>query len=487
MLSVGISVLNFSVVIVHADPTFSWHTFLGSTSEDTGETIFVDVSGNIYVAGKSSATWGSPVNPHAGGNDAFIVKLDSSGALQWHTFLGSSSSDVAYGIAVDDSGNVYVTGNSGAAWGSPVSPFSGTSAAFVAKLDSSGVLQWNTFMSTAGSYAYGYGIALDNGGDAYIVGHSYDTWGIPINAYTPSSADLFVAKLESDDGSLLWNTFMGSALKDEGLDIALDDSGNIYVVGESQATWGTPLNVHSGHKDISVAKLNGSGALQWHTFLGTVIDSEAEGIALDAGGNVYVTGEMYSFATSTFDMYVAQLNNSGALQWGNLFGGPGTDWGFDVAVDENDNVYVAGYSGYPWGTPENPHSSSDNNDISIVNLNGSGELQWHTFHGTYDGSISIYEDDDRGSDIFVDVNGNFYITGHCETTWGTPVNAFSGSDNDEIVVIKYLNPVQDPLKKAILTLQVLSGIEPSEQVQASEYDVDGDGKVGLAEAIHFLE
>ncbi len=93
------------------DPTLTWNTFLGGTSTDQGYGIAVDGSGNVYIAGVSLATWGSPFRNYSGGNgDAFAAKLDSSGNLMWNTFLGGSEQDVGHGIAVDDGGSVYVVG-----------------------------------------------------------------------------------------------------------------------------------------------------------------------------------------------------------------------------------------------------------------------------------------------------------------------------------------------------------------------------------------
>jgi hypothetical protein len=102
----------------------------------------VDNTENVYVAGRSRATWGSPVNPHAGDTDAFAAKLNSSGALQWNTFLWSTNSVYGYAIAVDDSGNVYVAGRSDATWGSPVNPHAGGWDVFVAKLVSLKAMPW---------------------------------------------------------------------------------------------------------------------------------------------------------------------------------------------------------------------------------------------------------------------------------------------------------------------------------------------------------
>jgi hypothetical protein len=102
------------------DPTLLWNTFLGGSGTDVGRGIAVDGSGNAYVTGSSDATWGSPVRAYTAGADAFAARLDSSGALLWNTFLGGSGDDVGYGIAVDGSGNAYVTGDSSATSGRPV-------------------------------------------------------------------------------------------------------------------------------------------------------------------------------------------------------------------------------------------------------------------------------------------------------------------------------------------------------------------------------
>jgi hypothetical protein len=262
---IGFSVENYNLdyrLII--DPTLTWHTFMGSANFDEGYGITVDSSGNVYVTGYSSATWGTPLNAHAGGDDAFVAKLNSEGTLQWHTFMGSASFDDGSGITVDSSGNVYVTGYSYATWGTPLNAYAGSCDAFVAKLNSSGTLQWHTFMGSA-SFDDGSGITVDSSSNIYVTGWSEATWGTPLNAYAGGD-DAFVAKLNSS-GTLQWNTFMGSADPDYGSGITVDSSSNVYVTGFSYATWGTPLNAYAGGDDAFVAKLNSSGTLQWNTFM----------------------------------------------------------------------------------------------------------------------------------------------------------------------------------------------------------------------------
>jgi hypothetical protein len=130
------------------DLGLTWNTFLGDNAggEDHGFGIAVDGSGNVYVAGWSEYTWGAPVRAFSVTVDAFAAKLDSNGNLIWNTFLGGSGLDSARGIAVDGSGNVYVAGSSNATWGTPILGYTRARDAFVAKLSSNGNLIWNTFL-----------------------------------------------------------------------------------------------------------------------------------------------------------------------------------------------------------------------------------------------------------------------------------------------------------------------------------------------------
>ena len=170
-----------------------------------------------------------------------VLAANQEGELLWNTFMGTTGDDFGADIAVDSSGNVYVVGSSRATWGTPLNAFSDYRDAFVAKLDSSGNLLWNTFMgSTMDS---GRAIALDSSGNIYMAGMSVATWGTPVNPHAGGTdSDVFVAKLNIS-GNLLWNTFMGSTVLDDGNAIAVDGSGNVYVAGSSLATWGTPMNV----------------------------------------------------------------------------------------------------------------------------------------------------------------------------------------------------------------------------------------------------
>jgi hypothetical protein len=260
---------------------------MGSSGDDYPYRISVDGTGNTYVAGKSDGSWGSPVNPYTGDVDAFAAKLNGSGVLQWNTFMGSSGEDYAYGIAVDRTGNVYVAGGSDGSWGWPVNAYTGYADTFVAKLDSSGVLQWNTFMGSS-DYDFGFGIAVDGTENVYVAGGSDGSWGSPVSPYT-GSFDAFAAKLNGS-GVLQWNTFMGSPGEDYAYGIAVDGTGNVYVAGWSDGSWGWPVNAYTGYADTFAARLGSSGVLQCNTFMGSSNDDAAYDIAVDGSRNVYVAG-----------------------------------------------------------------------------------------------------------------------------------------------------------------------------------------------------
>jgi outer membrane protein assembly factor BamB len=367
-----------------------WNTFLGGSSDDFDSGgITVDTSGNVYVAGYSdAATWGSPVRAYTQYLDGFAAKLDSSsGTLQWNTFLGGNSFDWCYGIAVDGSGNVYVAGQSGVTWGSPVRAFTSGYDGFAAKLDSSGALQWNTFQGGSSVDDYSTGVTVDTSGNVYVAGASIVTWGSPVRAYT-AGRDVFTAKLDSS-GALQWNTFLGGSGDDyDSGGIAVDTSGNVYVAGYSTATWqGTspPVRAYAANNDVFAAKLDSSGALQWNTFLGSNGDEASNGIAVDGSGNVYVAGQggaTWGSPVRAFtiggppDVFAAKLNSSGALQWNTFLGGGGADYGYWIAVDTWGNVYVAGESNATWGSPVRAYTAGLDGFAAKLDLNGNFVPGW---------------------------------------------------------------------------------------------------------------
>jgi len=455
------------------DPTYEWHTFYGSASSgDAGKFIAVDGSGNIYVTGSSNASWNgpggeAPIHAFASGYDIFVLKLSSSGQYQWHTFHGAAGGEYAYGMAIDVSGNIYVTGISNATWNgsggeAPIHAFAADTDIFVLKLASNGQYQWHTFHGAAGT-DYAFAMAVDGSGNIYVTGSSNAIWNgpggqTPLHGYF-GGTEIFVLKLDGS-GQYQWHTFHGSAGVAAGYGMAVDGSGNIYVTGQSNATWNgpggeSPLHSFTGNSDIFVLKLGSSGQYQWHTFHGSAGFDIGYGVAVDSRENIYVTGQsnaiwngpggqtpLHSF-TGNSDIFVLKLGGSGQYQWHTFHGAAaGSEIGNGIAVDDGGNIYVTGNSTATWNGPTGQaplHAYAGGYDIFLLKLGGSGQYQWHTFHGSAAGT-------DYGYGIAVDGGGNIYATGYGDATWNgpagqAPLHAYAGGGDVNVLKMTDSDPV----------------------------------------------
>lgn len=456
-----------SEVCTISEPIYDWHTFYGSMNSDVSYSVAVDGNGNVVVVGNSSASWIGPggesplyVYPDDVYSNFFVLKLDQSGAYQWHAFFGTANYEMAYSVAVDGSNSIYIVGDSFNSWNGPggESPLhahaegsaSGTDVVdfFVLKLGSNGDYEWHTFYGPAS----GSSVAVDESNGVYVTGGSAAAWTgpggeSPLHPHVEEeypSGDIFILKLDSD-GEYQWHTFFGSSYSDFGNAVAVDDSGDTYVTGAAGDTWigpeeESPLHAHSGvdNGDAFILKMDPSGVYEWHTFMGASYFSDmGRAIAVDSSCNVYLSGEsdgtwvgpggespLHAHTEGEYnsvDIFVLKLNTSGEYQWHAFYGASGenyTDPGDDSAwldIDCSGNVFVAGYSGGAWTGPggEGPlQAFSGAQDAFLLGLDASGVYQWHTFYGsfTWDGGLSVT----------VDWNGDTYITGSAESTWTGP-------------------------------------------------------------------
>lgn len=423
--------------IAHASPRGAlsntlYSTFLGNGDLDRSKGVAIDSSGNAYVVGHSETTWGNPIRAHAGGvSDGFVAKVDTNGALVWLTFLGSSDIDESLAVALDSSGNVYVTGQSFESWGTPIDAYvNSASDGFIAKLDNDGNLLWNTFVGSTGN-DWAQAITIDSTGNVYVAGTSEATWGNPVNAYsgTTGNDQAYIVKLDAD-GTRLWNTFMGSATGNTiSRAIALDGKGKVYAGGQSFESWGTPVTAFSGGiEDAFIAQVDANGDRLWNTFVGGTGDDVIYGLAVDSTDNIIATGftaaswgsPVAPYGGGDFEAFVAKFGSGGVPQWHTYLGGPGRDSGRSLVADSNDDIVVSGSSTSGWGCASSLHAGEPN-DAFVAKLNGQGIRQWNTFVG---GSS-----DDRSSDVSIDSNGNIFLVGNSAGSWGAPVNAYSGGED----------------------------------------------------------
>ena len=334
----------------------------GNTADIPG-TMVLDNSGNIYVTGRSQL---------GAFNDFATVKFNSSGVLQWAAKYNGTGNvdDEARAIAVDGSGNVYVTGNSYS---------TAINSDFVTiKYNSNGDSVWVKKYDYFSSYDAATSIAVDNFGNVYVTGGSGS-----------SAGDYATIKYNSNGDSLWVRRFNGPGF---GIDLAtsllLDDSNNVYVTGVA-----FPGN-------FATVKYNTAGVLQWSAIYNApvaVSNGETTVMSdLDQSHNIYITGRSMGSGTN-YDIATVKYNSAGVQQWAARYNGPGNnlDFPYGIKADGSGNVYVTGRS----------DGSGTGYDFVTVKYNLSGDQQWAARY-TSAGARGEY-----ATSIDVDSFGNVYVTG----------------------------------------------------------------------------
>jgi uncharacterized delta-60 repeat protein len=244
--------------------TKQWTKQLGSTYNNYAYGVATDSSGNVYVTGTTSegldgntnaGSCGFPGHSNPNCWDLFVVKYNSSGTKQWTKQLGSSSYDVARGVATDSSGNVYVTGTTEG--GLDGNTNAGLEDIFVVKYNSGGTRQWTKQLGTSNDDR-AHGVATDSSGNVYVTGNTEGGLDGNTNA---GDDDLFVIKYNSS-GTRQWTKQLGTDDSDWAQGVATDSSGNVYVTGRTQGGLDGNTSAGGWNWDIFVVKYNSSGTKQ---------------------------------------------------------------------------------------------------------------------------------------------------------------------------------------------------------------------------------
>ncbi|MGA1872395.1 MAG: SBBP repeat-containing protein, partial [Thermoplasmatota archaeon] len=456
------------------DPLIDYSTLIGGSGIDHGMDIAVDRKGNAYVTGRTDEnTTDFPTTPgayntiHNGGFDVFVTKLNPTGSsLVYSTFIGGSGIDYVFGIAIDTIGNAYITGYTDYLPNLPTLTFYPTTAGayntthngyrdvFVTKLNTTGSsLVYSTFIGGSG-HDYGEDIAVDTEGNAYITGWTYydhtdypTTSGAYDTTYNGGPCDAFVTKLDPVGSSLVYSTFIGGGGWDRGHGIAVDTSGNAYITGEAgnvtvvfPTTSGAYDTTHNGAFDVFVSKLNPAGSsLIYSTFIGGLGHDQGWGIAIDVGGNAYVTGHTENATTlyptsseaydtvhnGAYDVFMTKLDPAGSsLVYSTLIGGSGDDYGYDITIDTKGNAIATGWTAssttiFPTTSRAYDRILSGMYDVFVTKLDPTGSSM---VYSTFTGGTG----DDRGFGIAIGSNGKAYVTGYTENA-PTPYPTTSGA------------------------------------------------------------
>jgi hypothetical protein len=296
--------------------SLAYSTYLGGSEEEYGHAIAVDVLGQAFVAGETTSADFPTLGPFQGdqpGHDAFVTKLAASGAaLAYSTYLGGLSFDVAHGIALDDAGSAYVTGETFSPdfpTVGPVQADQGGRDAFVTKLAPSGsTVVYSTYLGGGGA-DLANSVAVDGAGGAYVAGWTDSTDFPPAGAFQSDQGgrDAFVAKVSTSGSSFVYSTYLGGALEDVAEAVAVDAAGAAHVAGYTSSTDFPTANAQQTDQpleDAFVARLSPAGSsLAWSTYLGGNGDDRASAVAADGAGSAYVAGHTSSANFPTVGAY----------------------------------------------------------------------------------------------------------------------------------------------------------------------------------------
>ncbi len=368
------------------DGTPIYSTYLGGSYVDQANDVAVDAQGNAYVTGDTGSVNFPVVNPlqatYAGGWDGFVTKLDPTGSsLLYSTYLGGTSAETGWSIAVDASGAAYVAGETQSANFPTKQPFQptlhGTIDAFVSKLAPSGnALVYSTFLGgNAGEM--GQAIAVTASGQAVVTGDTTSISTFPVkNAFQPQCApsaavcwDAFVTRFSADGQSLVFSTYLGGndvEIVDRGFSVAVDSAGITYVTGMTGSTNFPILNayqpVYGGQVDVFLTRFGPTGALLSSTYLGGNNSDVGYGVAVNRGARGVAAGIHLSGLTISEDFpvvnplqsslggfedpFVARLNLSATqLLFSTYLGGTDgrEEYGATgIALDAQGHAYVTG-------------------------------------------------------------------------------------------------------------------------------------------------
>jgi hypothetical protein len=387
--------------------------YLGGSAEDDGARIAVDSAGNAYVTGSTKSVdfpttpgaYQRVLNKGSTANffDAFVTKLNATGsALIYSTYLGGLFDESGAGIALDSSGQAYVTGatisfNFPVTSGVVQGALDDNVDAFVTKLTADGSsLVYSTFLG-GGHGDAGTAIAVDSAGNAYVTGGTTSTDFPTVNAFQPifgggpgganeNGGDAFVTKLNPNASAFIYSTYLGGNDSDFGNDIAVDPFGNVYVTG---ATVSTNFPTTPGAYDRTC---------------GT--DGKCNPTCV------------FIFCGPEADDFVTKLNASGALSYSTYLGGSASDVGQGIAVDSNGSAFVTGYTASDdFPTTPDALAIADNgffnNNAFVTRLNPSGSaLDYSTLIASSSDQLQLFLRQPGGVGIALDPLGNIYCTGN---------------------------------------------------------------------------
>ena len=398
--------------------THIWSKRFGSNGDDHVRGVGVDPSGNITITGSFHGTvslGGKPLVSWAKA-DIFVASFDAAGNHRWSQRYGGSEDDSGEGVAVDKSGNVYITGWSGSSqtdFGGGALGHAGGGDIVVASFDKTGAHRWSKRFGGA-NWQYGNELAVDASGNVTVVGsteNSLDFGGGTLSSH--GYQDVFVASFDSG-GAYRWANLFGSNSNDGGSDVAVDASGNVYLTGYYGKSMDLGGTSHScaGGTDIFVASFSSMGLYRWSKGLGFPSDDAGRAVALDSAGNVTVAGVFQGTvnfggglvtSTGARDIFLASYDTSGKFRWAKAYGGTDDEYPNALLIDKAGNHYLLGDFATTTNLGGGALTSAGGKDIILASFDKTGGHRYSRAFG--------YPSDDYGASLVFDSTGNLVLGG----------------------------------------------------------------------------
>ncbi|MEG3987649.1 SBBP repeat-containing protein [Microcoleus sp. S28C3] len=385
-----------------------WLKQLGNHSS---REVTVDSAGNVYLTGTTATASPGPFNEY----DAWVAKYDSTGNQLWlKNFDFKGYDEDPSSLAVDNAGNVYLTGTTGSddytffGWGG------GPKIPWVAKYDGSGNQLWLKGVESGNGKAFPYGMKVDSSGNVYLMGANDSSLlqRYSLNSYT--YIDTWATKYDSN-GNQLWLQQLGTAPPGSDYsrttlpsDLAVDSAGNLYLTGTTYGSLGGP-NV--GSQDIWATKYDNNGNRLWLKQFGSREDDSPSDLVVDNAGNLYLTGKtkgtLGGSNVGSQDIWAAKYDSNGNRLWLQQFGSREDDSPSDLVVNSAGNLYLTGETKGALGSP-----NAGDRDIWATKYDSNGNRLWLQQFGTAESDSPLNLELDRA--------GNVYVTGETKGALGGP-------------------------------------------------------------------
>lgn len=417
--------VTYSVQFTDPDPgqthTISWYIEVGTATEPSDPPDSMPYNWGT----KTTGTYKLWVKV----NDGFVTvtggPYDLKRVAGWAQTWGSTGWDLAYATAVDNSGNIYVTGTFNGTVDFDPGPgvsnqtSKGTDDAFLSKFNANGFFQWVRTWGGS-SYDEGFGVATDSTGNIYVTGWFSGTvdfnpgTGV-FNLTSNGWEDAYLTKFDTN-GNFIWAGSWGSDEDwDAGLSVAVDTSNNVFVTGFYSETTvdfdpgpGTSNRTSAGWEDIYISKFNSSCVFQWVRDWGYDDTDAGTSVTTDGSGAAYITGWVYrTTATDSEDVFLRKYSATGTLNWSRVWGGDWEDYGRGVVADSSGNVYVTGdfweTVDFNPGTGEDWRTAIDWSDAFLSKFDTNGTYLWARTWGG--------DDEDFGNSVVLHGTNTVYVTG----------------------------------------------------------------------------